>query len=246
MGEVEVFQRDRADIPGVGNLHLVLVALNIAVFVGVIAGARLGAVSGLRGDGFRKDVLLFKQQLQNAAHFVNRPFAALEGGDHGDEHIGIVFDLVQIKMVLVVVVSAFVAIQIRPQFVLHGAVGGFRRQHIRVLQRVGRGNDTGYPALKQRGAGGDAGHEQQYRGGDAAYDEEAFFVPDKEAAGLFCILGGASCRLCRDLGRLRGVLCTASRFCGGVFLFNGTLLLPAGVGIGSPAVFLFVLFVQRL
>ena len=53
MGEVEVFQLHMADIVGVGNLRLVLVALQIAVFVGVIADMRFGAVSGFRGDGFR-------------------------------------------------------------------------------------------------------------------------------------------------------------------------------------------------
>ena len=53
MGEVEIFQLHMADIPGIGNIHLVLVALQIAVFVGVIADMRFGAVSGFRGDGFR-------------------------------------------------------------------------------------------------------------------------------------------------------------------------------------------------
>ena len=53
MGEVEVFQLHMADIPGVGNLRLVLVALQVAVFVCVVADMRFGAVSGFRGDGFR-------------------------------------------------------------------------------------------------------------------------------------------------------------------------------------------------
>ena len=155
-------------------------------------------------------------------------------------------NLVQVEVVLVVIVGAFVAVQVFPQLVLHSTVGCFRRQHIRILQRIGGGCNTGYSSLKQRGAGGNAGHEQQYRGGDTARDEEALLVPDKKAAGLFASLGGALCRLCGGLGRFDGIPRAVPRFCGGVFLFNGLLLLPTGIGIGSPAVFLLVLFVQRL
>ena len=53
MGEVEVFQPDCADVIGVRHLHVVLVALQIAVRIGVVAGSGLRAVSRFRGDGFR-------------------------------------------------------------------------------------------------------------------------------------------------------------------------------------------------
>ena len=72
------------------------------------------------------------------------------------------------------------------------------------------------------------------------------FVRDEIAAGRFAPLGGALCRLRGGLGRFDGIPRAVPRFCGGVFLFNGLLLLPAGIGVGSPAVFLLVLFVQRL
>lgn len=62
----------------------------------------------------------------------------------------------------------------------------------------------------------------------------------------FASLGGALCRLRGGLGRFDGIPRAVPRFCGGVFLFNGLLLLPTGIGVGSPAVFLLVLFVQRL
>ena len=71
-------------------------------------------------------------------------------------------------------------------------------------------------------------------------------MPDEKAAGLFAPLGGALGRLCGGLGRFDGIPRAVPRFCGGVFLFNGLLLPPTGIGIGSPAVFLLVLFVQRL
>lgn len=71
-------------------------------------------------------------------------------------------------------------------------------------------------------------------------------MPNKKAAEFLASLGGAPGRLCGGLGRFDGIPRAVPRFCGGVFLFNGLLLLPAGIGVGSPAVFLLVLFVQRL
>ena len=47
------FQPDCADVIGVRHLHVVLVALQIAVRIGVVAGSGLRAVSRFRGDGFR-------------------------------------------------------------------------------------------------------------------------------------------------------------------------------------------------
>ena len=53
MGEVEVFQLYGADVVGVRHLHVVLVAVQIALRIGIVAGVRFGAVSRFRGDGFR-------------------------------------------------------------------------------------------------------------------------------------------------------------------------------------------------
>ena len=61
-------------------------------------------------------------------------------------------------------------------------------------------------------------------------------MPDKKAAGLFASLGGALCRLRGGLGRFDGIPRAVPRFCGGVFLFNGLLLLPTGIGIGTVVV----------
>ena len=48
MGEVEVLQRDGADIPGVRNFHLILIALAVRPC--------LCPIAGLRGHGFGEDV----------------------------------------------------------------------------------------------------------------------------------------------------------------------------------------------
>ena len=64
-------------------------------------------------------------------------------------------------------------------------------------------------------------------------------MPDKKAAGLFAPLGGALCRLRGGLGRFDGIPRAVSRFCGGVFLFNGLLLLPTRQRITRKAGVLF-------
>ena len=142
MGEIEVTKLHMADIVGVGNLNVVFVFLRIALTgfrICDVPGAcpGLGAVSCLRRNTLGEDILLFKQHIQNAAHLVYFPFTAFESGYHGDQHIGVMLDLVQVEMVLVIVVGAFVGIKIALQLRLHAAVGGFRRQHIRILQGIG-------------------------------------------------------------------------------------------------------------
>ena len=63
MGEVEVFQRDGADIPGVRNFHLILIALAVR--------PRFRPIPGLRGHGFGEDILLVKEGLKVALYLVN-------------------------------------------------------------------------------------------------------------------------------------------------------------------------------
>ena len=147
-------------------------------------------------------------------------------------------------MVLVIVVLGFIVIQPVLELLFHAAVGGFRCQHIRILQGIGGGYDAGGRALKERGAGGYAGHKEQDHGGNASHDEKALFMPHDKGACLFRVLGGASCGFRRRLGRFRGIPRAVSGFCGGVFLFDCPFLLPFGIRVGSLPVFLFVLPVQ--
>ena len=55
MREIEVFQRDGADVVVIRNFYLVLIAL--AVCPGN------GAVANLSHDGFRENILFFKEHL---------------------------------------------------------------------------------------------------------------------------------------------------------------------------------------
>ena len=169
--------------------------MQIALRIGIVAGARFRAVSGFRGDGFRQDILLFKQHIEYAAYLGKRPLPAHKGGDGGDQHIGVMLDVVQIKMVLIVVVGAFVGVKILLQFRFHGAILRLCRQHIRVLAGIGGHVDAGGSALNQHGAGGHGAEDEDDHCRDAAYDKKALFVTGDELTGFLCVLCGFPRRL---------------------------------------------------
>ena len=104
MGEVEILQRDGADIPGIGNLHLVLIAL--------VVRPRFCPIPCFGGHGLGENVLLFKQHLQIPLHLVQGKHPFMEGGQDGQQHIGVMLDLVQVKVILVVVVGCLIGVQV--------------------------------------------------------------------------------------------------------------------------------------
>ena len=71
---------------------------------------------------FGQDILLVEKHLYCAAHLVNRPLAAVEGGDGRNQHIGVMLDFIQIKVVLVVIMGALVAVQVVLQLRFQGAI----------------------------------------------------------------------------------------------------------------------------
>ena len=155
-------------------------------------------------------------------------------------------DVVQIKMVLIVVVGAFVGVEILLQFRFHGAILRLCRQHIRVLTGVGGYVDAGGSALNQQGAGGHGAEDKDDYCRDAAHDKKALFVTGDELAGFLCVLRGFPRRLCRGFGGFDRIPGAFSGFGGGVLPLDSLLLLPAGVGIaGKLRVMVLCRFVQR-
>ena len=155
-------------------------------------------------------------------------------------------DVVQIKMVLIVVMGAFVGVEILLQFRFHGAILRLCRQHIRVLTGVGGYVDAGGSALNQQGAGGNGAEDKDNHCRNAAHDKKALFVTGDELAGFLCVLCGFPRRLCRGFGGFDRIPGAFSGFGGGVLPLDGLLLLPAGVGIaGKLRVMVLCRFVQR-
>ena len=117
VGKVFAFQRDIADIPCVG----------IALCV----------IPGFRYHRFRERVLAVKEHLQSVLYLGQRPFPLMPCADDGQQHIGIVFYFIEVKMVFVVAVDAGVGIQIVLQLGLHAGIGGLGPQQVSVLGGIG-------------------------------------------------------------------------------------------------------------
>ena len=80
--------------------------------------------------------MLVEQHLKVALHLVYGEGPLMERRQDGQQHIGIVLDLVQIVVILVIVVGLLIGVQIPPQLVLFGAVGGLRRQQVGILREI--------------------------------------------------------------------------------------------------------------
>ena len=89
------------------------------------------------------------------------------GADNRQQHIGIVFNVIQLKVVFVIIVSAFVAVQIVLQLGLQPAVGGLGPAQIGILGGIGGRADGPHHAVANRHRRGHTRlheHQQQKTG----------------------------------------------------------------------------------
>ena len=137
MGEIEVFELHVADVVVIRDA--VGFRVRFAVCIRPCVGLR--AVSGFNDDLFGENVLLFKQHLERTLHLIQRELALVESRENGDQHIGVMLNIVQIEAVFIVAVSAFVGVEIALQLLLHLAILRFRAQHRVILAEI-RGSDN--------------------------------------------------------------------------------------------------------
>ena len=95
----------------------------------------------------------------------------MERRENGDQHIRVMFDLVQVKTVFVISgVQSLIVVQLILKFLLQFAVGRLCSQHIRILGEIrgsehaahagARHHGTGrYPAKQQGNTGANADHQ---------------------------------------------------------------------------------------
>ena len=111
MGEVEVFQRHGADVIIV--IHPVGVAVGVAILVRPSVCFQVIPPFHLHILG--QNILAVKEHLECSPHLVQRPLTLMERADDGQQHIGIVFDGVEVKMVFVIIVGAGVGVEVSLQ-----------------------------------------------------------------------------------------------------------------------------------
>ena len=245
MGEVEVLQLHGADIVVVIDP----VAVRMGVAVRVRPGVRLDVVPPLHLHCLGEDILPVKERLKVALHLVHGEGPLVERRQDGQQHIGIVLNVVQLIVVLVIVMGLLIGIQVLPQLVLFGAVGGLRRQQVRVLGEVGGGHDVGHASAQHGGAGLQEPQQHHQHKTDAADDQEHLFVPGYELAGFLRRLRALLCALRRRPRRRLRALRVVRRPIGRRVLPLQPFLLPDmgdGVGSGKLGVLMERLLIQRL
>ena len=180
----------------------------------------LRAVSGFDDNLFGEDVLLFKQHLERTLHLIQRELALMESRENGDQHIGVMLNIVQIEVVFIVVVSAFVGVEIALQLLLHPAILRFRAEHRVILAEI-RGSDNRRAGRGEHRTRADSGTEQNEKGNSDADPDKYLLVLLKE---LLDLVG----RLLTEL--LAGILCGSPGglrpgiSCSGIFLLDALLL----------------------
>ena len=202
MREVEVFQLYGADVIVIWNFYLVLVAL--AVCPGN------GAVAHLGHDGFRENILFFKEHLQRPLHLACRPCAVMQSREDRCQDIGIVLDLVKVIMVLVVIVGTFVGVEIFLQLSFQRTVGGFGGKNVRVLRLIAGCRHTAASRAHQRRAGLQPADQHDNQQKTSQNDQHTFPMAGNELRCFLCLF----CRFFR---------CRRCGFCGFFGAFGGCL-----------------------
>ena len=217
MGEIEVFELHVADVVVIRDA----IGFRVRVAVCVRPCVGLRAVSGFDDNLFGEDVLLFKQHLERTLHLIQRELALMESREDGDQHIGVMLNIIQIKVILVIVMGAFIVIQIALQLLLHPAILRLRAQHRVILAEI-RGSDNRRAGRGEHRTRADSGTEQNEKGNSDADPDEDLLVFLKKLLDLVGhlfteLLAGI---LCGSPGGLRTGISS-----GGIFLLDVLLLI---------------------
>ena len=216
MGEIEVFELHVADVVVIRDA--IGFRVRVAVCVRPCVGFR--AVSGFDDDLFGEDVLLFKQHLERTLHLIQRELALVESRENGDQHIGVMLNIVQIEVVFIVVVSAFVGVEIALQLLLHLAILRFRAEHRVILAEI-RGSDNRRAGRGEHRTRADTGTEQNEKGNSDADPDEDLLVVLKE---LLELVGHLFAELLAGILRGSPGSLRTGIPCSGIFLLDVLLL----------------------
>ena len=158
--------------------------------------------------------------MERTLHLIQRELALMESRENGDQHIGVMLNIVQIEVVFIVVVSAFVGVEIALQLLLHSAIPRLRAEHRVILAEI-RGSDNRRAGRGEHRTRADSGTEQNEKGNSDADPDEDLLVLLKELLDLVGrllteLLAGI---LCGSPGSLRTGISS-----GGIFLLDVLLL----------------------
>ena len=239
MRQIFVLQLHVADRVGIGYIRVVGVGFRIGpsgIRIGHKArsGLTLRPVSGFGGYRFRDHVLEGEILLNDRHSRINVPFLAVViGRDNGDQHIRVMPDLIRLDMILIIAgMVALIVIHFILQLPLLFRVDTLSGPDILFLSGIGAYDDGFQYGLRQRRTCLEAAHDDQKHTAQGEDQQDGRMTADD----LNGFPGGIADLFCSLLSVLRCVLYGSAAFpalgCG-VFPANGTLLLPAGIGIAG-------------
>ena len=162
--------------------------------------------------------MLFKEHFKLRLYLVNGEYPFMEGRQNGDQHIGVMLDLVQVEIVFVISgVQGLIIVQLILKLRLHSKVGRLRCQHIGIFGEVGGSEHTADPAARHHGTGGYPAEQQGDAGADPHHQQDHLAVLLDEQDRFFCRLlrldRGAFCGgggILRFLFRVPYLLCVVA------------------------------------
>ena len=160
----------------------------------------------------------------------------MERGQNRDQHIGVMLDFVQIKMVFIVVVGGLVGVEIPLQFLFQLGVGFLCTQHILVLGKVRGCRHAGSSGARHHGAGLQPCYQEQSQQTEHRHDQNGFPIPGRKFGYPFAALGRQLCYPetvlhgggCTLRGGLAGLPCSF-----GILLFDTPFLPHPGNGVAG-------------
>ena len=193
-------------------------------------------VTYLHGHSLGQNVLLFKQHFKFTLHLGQREHTVMQRGQNRDQHIGVMLDFVQIKMVLVIVVGGLVGVEIPLQLLFQLGVGFLGTQHILVLGKVRGCRHAGSSGARHHGAGLQPRYQEQSQQTEHRHDQNDFPVPGRKFGYPFAALGRQLCYPetifcgggCTLRGGLSGLPCSF-----GILLFDTPFLPHPGNGVAG-------------
>ena len=178
MGQVEILQGHSADVIVIGHLHVILIAL------AVCPGFR--PVADLHRHRLGQGILPVKECLQLTLYLVHCEHPFMERRQNGDQHIGVMADGIQIKAVFIIAgVQGLIVVQFILKVRLQSRIGRLRRQHIRVLGKIGGQEHAAHAGAAHHGAGGHPAEQKPHAGADPYHQQDHPAVPADEHHGFF-------------------------------------------------------------
>ena len=142
----------------------------------------------------------------------------MQRGENRCQNIGIVFDLIEVIVILVVVMGALVGIEVFLQLGFQRTIGSFGGKNVCILRLIAGCSHTAASRTHQRRAGLQSADQHDNQQKTSQNDQHAFPVTGNELRCFLCLFCRlfrcCCCSFCGFFGTFGSGLCSITRsFC---------------------------------